>query len=61
MKTIITKKGESEDMEVHIRRVGRRVIISTERPGVARAIERQLIESMTQQDQKPAIGFHIEE
>ena len=60
MKTI-TVESESEDMDIRIHRIGRRLIVSAPRAGVARAIERKLIKAYMGEDEKePLIGFQTD-
>ena len=57
MKTII-HESEQSDLKVTIRREGRRIIIVTDAPQVARAVKRQIVESMKREDREMVIkGF----
>lgn len=62
--TTIIMEGDQEDLEVRIHRRGKRIIISTDRETVARAMERQVIDAMTPKDEEEpeqAIGFRMED
>ena len=53
--TKIVREG-LEDITIRIRRVGRHVICTTDRPGIASSVERTIIETLSEEN-KP-IGFH---
>lgn len=49
-----------EDLTTHVRRVGRRVICTAARPGVASSIERTIVQALSPKGPGlPAIGFRI--
>jgi hypothetical protein len=57
--TTIVREGD-EDIVIKIRRVGRRVICTTDRPGVASSVERAIIKALTTKSDGPsAIGFRL--
>jgi hypothetical protein len=57
--TTIVREG-AEDLVIRIRRVGRRIICTTDRPGVASSIERTIIKALAPKSDGPsAIGFRI--
>jgi hypothetical protein len=54
--------GESEDIEVKVKRFGKYIIVSTERASIARAVSRQIVDAVSggQQEDDSRIGFKIE-
>jgi hypothetical protein len=55
--------GGYDDIVVHVRRVGRHVIVSTPRSGVAMAAQRVIVDKLSEEEEKPekksGIGFEI--
>lgn len=58
MKTIIIHENLESDLKISIRRKGRKIIIVTDAPQVARAVKRQIVESMkTDEGEVVITGF----
>lgn len=59
----IIREMDYEDLNISTRRIGRYVVIKTERPSIARSVLRKIEEILL--PEKPvvdkAIGFHAEE
>lgn len=63
MKHRITLETDTEDRLIVVEQRGRRVIVTTDRPGVASAIARKLVEAFEAPDDpapEPRIGFPAE-
>jgi hypothetical protein len=58
---ILSIESPSEDFEIRISRVGRRIIICTPRPGVASAVERRIIKVYQGEAKEPQIGFAVDD
>lgn len=60
MSATIIRAGD-EDLTLHVRRIGRFVVVVTERPGIARSVERAIVGFLAPpagtQKLEPAIGF----
>lgn len=50
MRAVIIHESDQQDLKVVIRRKGRRIIIVTDAPHIARAVKRQIVESMKGDD-----------
>jgi len=53
-------ESDTEDRVISIKQKGRRVIVTTERPGIASAIARNLVSAFEQVDDDRRIGFELE-
>jgi hypothetical protein len=59
----ILRKMDYEDLKISTRRVGRYVIVKTERPSIARSVLRKIEEILLPEKEvvNNAIGFQMEE
>ncbi|MFA5753695.1 MAG: hypothetical protein WC910_11555 [Bacteroidales bacterium] len=59
----IIREMDHEDQRISTHRVGKYIIVKTERPSIARSVLRQIDDTLapTNSQVETAIGFHMEE
>lgn len=53
---VVIVEGKTEDLKVTIVRRGKKIVIDTERPGVAKSVLRAVVDKLTN-GESPIIGF----
>ena len=61
MAHLIVVEDKFEDLTVHVKRHGRRIIVRCERPGIASSVERAIVKALAPDSEPGKIGFTADE